>query len=96
MANDFFSRRKRLKKSEQDAGLPMTPGAYMLAGKKIGCPHCENDEFIQGSAQLNTSVSSAMLGVDYRKVHTLICTECGFLQWTMQPPKRIREDSLFY
>ena len=91
-----FRRFKRVKKAEQDAGLPMTPGAYMLAGKKIGCPHCENDEFIQGSAQLNTTVTSAMLGVDYRKVHTLICTECGYLQWTMQPPKRIRDESLFY
>ena len=96
MANDFFSRRKRLKRSEEDAGKPMTPGRYMLAGKGIVCPHCENTEFIEGSAQLNTTVTSALLGVDYRKVHTLICTECGYLQWSVQPPKRIRDDSLFY
>lgn len=68
----------------------------MLAGKKIVCPHCEQDEFIEGSAQVNTTITSALLGVDYKKVYTLICTQCGYLQWTVQPPKRMMDDSLFY
>jgi predicted nucleic-acid-binding Zn-ribbon protein len=90
-----FNRLKRLKKSEQDVGRPLTPGAYMLAGKKITCPHCEADAFIEGSAQVNTTITSSLLGIDYKKVYTLICTECGYLQWTMQPPKRLLDDSLF-
>lgn len=90
-----FKRFKRVKKSEQDAGKPMTPGGYMLAGKEITCPHCSKAEFIEGSAQVNTTVSSALLGVDYKKVYTLICTECGYLQWAMQPPKRLPSDSYF-
>ena len=90
-----FRRYKRVKKSEQDSGKPLTPGAYMLAGKKIHCPHCEAAEFIEGSAQVNTTITSALLGVDYKKVYTLICTECGYLQWAMQPPKRMLDESLF-
>ena len=90
--SDFMSRLKRLNKSEEDAGRPLTPGAYLLAGKPIVCPHCAGTEFIEGSAQVNTTVKSALLGLDYRKVHTLICTECGYLQWMMQSPHRIRED----
>ena len=88
MGNDFFSRLSRVNKSKQDAGKPLTPGSYQLAGKKIRCPHCEEDEFIEGSAQVNTTVSSALLGLDYKKVHTLICTQCGYLQWMMHEPHR--------
>ena len=95
MANDFFSRLSRVNKSKENAGTPMTPGAYMLAGKQITCPHCAMQEFIEGSAQVNTSVSSALLGVSYDKVYTLICSECGYLQWMMQPPHRLRDDLLY-
>ncbi|MFQ5569151.1 MAG: hypothetical protein ACE5G0_05720 [Rhodothermales bacterium] len=94
MSNDFFSRLSRVNKSKQDAGKPLTPGAYILAGKKIVCPHCEHDVFIEGSAQVNTTVTSALLGVDYKKVYTLICIECGYLQWMMQPPHRAQAEWL--
>ena len=95
MGNDFFSRLSRVNKSRQDAGKPLTPGPYTLAGKQILCPHCEHEAFIEGSAQLNTTVTSALLGIDYKKVYTLICAECGYLQWMMQPPHRLLDDSLF-
>lgn len=89
-----FKRYKRVKKSEQDAGRPLTPGAYLLAGHQIVCPHCAATEFNEGSAQVNTTITSALLGVDYRKVYTLICIECGYLQWMVQPPKRLWDDGL--
>lgn len=89
MAEDFFSRLKRVNKSKEDAGRPMTPGAYMLAGKEVTCQHCETNQFIEGSAQVNTTVKSALLGIDYKKVHTLICTECGYLHWMMMEPHRM-------
>ena len=92
MPDDFFSRYRRLKKSQQDAGSPLTPGSYMLAGKQLCCLHCESTTFIEGKAQVNTTVKSALLGLDYKKVHTLICTECGYLQWMMQEPMRMPED----
>ncbi len=92
MGNDFFSRFNRQNKSRQDAGKPLTPGRYMLAGRGLACPHCAGETFIEGSAQVNTTVTSALLGLDYKKVYTLICTECGYLQWLMQPPHRTFED----
>ena len=61
----------------------------------VGVAGCEGGEFIKGSAQVNTTIASALLGVDYKKVYTLICTECGYLQWSMQPPKRMLDESLF-
>lgn len=94
MGNDFLSRFNRVKKSEQEDGRPFTPGSYQLAGIPIACPHCQHDSFIEGSAQVNTTVKSALLGLDYKKVHTLICTECGYLQWMMQPPRRTRGELL--
>lgn len=95
MAEDFFSRYRRLKKSKQDAGKPLTPGPYMLAGKPLTCVHCEHTSFIEGTAQVNTTVKSALLGLDYKKVYTLICSQCGYLQWMMQEPNRMLDDSLF-
>lgn len=95
MPEDFFSRYKRLKKSQQDAGKPLTPGPYMLAGKQIVCTHCENARFVEGTAQVNTTIKSALLGLDYKKVYTLICSGCGYLQWMMQEPHRMLDDSLF-
>lgn len=95
MAKDFMSRLARVNKSKENDGKPLTPGAYQLAGKQLACPHCEQTEFIQGSAQVNTTVSSALLGLDYKKVYTLICTQCGYLQWMMQEPHRMLDESLF-
>jgi predicted nucleic-acid-binding Zn-ribbon protein len=90
-----MSRLSRVNKSKENDGKPLTPGSYQLAGKRLCCPHCEEKEFIQGSAQVNTTVSSALLGLDYKKVYTLICTQCGYLQWMMQEPLRMLDDSLF-
>ena len=95
MPQDFFSRLRRLNKSKEDVGKPLRPAKYMLAGIEISCTHCQNNRFIEGVAQLNTTVKSAMLGLDYKKVYTLICSECGFLQWTMQEPHRMLDESIF-
>jgi len=95
MGNDFFSRVKRVNKSKEDAGKPLRPGAYMLAGKEISCAHCGEGTFIEGNAQVNTTLSSALLGIDYKKVYTLICSECGYLHWMMQPPHRMLDEDLF-
>jgi predicted nucleic-acid-binding Zn-ribbon protein len=95
MGDDLFSRFKRVNKSREDAGRPLNPGPYLLAGKQITCLHCGEKHFIEGSAQVNTSVKSALLGLDYKKVYTLICTECGYLQWMMMEPHRMMDDSLF-
>jgi len=88
MGKDLRSRFGRVKQSKKDAGKPVTPGCYELAGVKIVCSHCGKDEFNESEAQLNPTMTSALLGVDYKKVYTLICTECGFLQWMIQPPHR--------
>ena len=95
MPEDFFSRLKRVNKSKEDAGKPLTPGSYRLAGKEIACTHCHGGQFVEGTAQVNTTVKSALLGLDYKKVYTLICSECGWLHWMMMEPHRMLDDSLF-
>ncbi len=95
MSKDLFSRLAKVNRSKEKAGTPLTPGRYLLAGRDVRCPHCEGDTFIEGNAQVNTTVSSALLGIDYKKVYTLICTECGYLQWMMNEPLRQLDDDLF-
>lgn len=95
MGQDFFSRLRRHNKSKEDVGKPLNPAKYMLAGLEVTCTHCKNNKFIEGTAQVNTTVKSAMLGLDYKKVYTLICSECGFLHWMMQEPHRMLDESIF-
>ncbi len=88
-----FDRYRKTKRSERQAGRPLHPGSYMLAGITLHCTHCDAAEFVEGSAQLNTSTTSALLGVDFKTVFTLLCTGCGLVQWMTQPPKRAFTDS---
>ncbi len=46
------------------------------------CQHCGNDEFVEGSAQLDTA-GMTLLGLDWanRLVLTLICSLCRRVEW---------------
>lgn len=69
----------------------MGPGHYELAGKPITCPHCQNDIFEAGDAQLNTSTMS-FFNLDWlnKSVTVLVCTACGQIQWfSKRPDKKI-------
>ena len=79
-----------LKRGVQAATDSFGPSQFSLKGKTVSCPHCEHQEFEQGSAQLNTA-GMTLLNVDWanKSATILICTNCGQVQWFIQAPERI-------
>ena len=63
------------------------PKGYELEGKRIICPHCGHDQFAKGRAQLNTA-GMTFLNLDWanRSATTLVCAECGRIEWFLQEP----------
>lgn len=63
---------------------------YQVAGKKVACPHCGEDNFDTGTAMLNTA-GMTLLGLDWadRSAHLLICTSCSRVEWFLQAPERV-------
>lgn len=55
---------------------------YKAGGIKVVCPHCKEEVFQEGKAQLNTAVAT-FFNLDWanRSVHTLTCVSCGNIQW---------------
>lgn len=66
------------------------PQRFALEGKTIRCPHCGNDTFAEGRAQLNTA-GMTFFNLDWanRSAVTLACAECGRIEWFMQEPERV-------
>ncbi len=68
------------------------PGAcqFVAGGLRVRCPHCQADEFIEGSALLSTvGVSFAHLNwATEKKVANLMCDNCGLIQWFGVSPQR--------
>ncbi|MFC1554337.1 zinc ribbon domain-containing protein [candidate division KSB1 bacterium] len=86
MGNLFSS----FKKGFGAAKDAMGTGPYLVQGKQVQCPHCRNNQFEKGSAQLNTAGMSFM-NLDWanKSATTLACTSCGFIQWFIIEPERI-------
>ncbi len=63
------------------------PREYELDEQPIVCSHCQNSRFRKGSALLNTSTMT-LLGLDWanRSAITLMCDNCGLIQWFAKPP----------
>ncbi|MHC4943281.1 MAG: hypothetical protein ACYTG7_09715 [Planctomycetota bacterium] len=83
----FFNAFKRgMKAMSSDDGA----GSYTLLGKKIDCPHCGKDQFIEGAAQLNTRMAT-FLDLDWvnKSATTLACANCGRIEWLMREPQRM-------
>ncbi|WP_339063490.1 zinc ribbon domain-containing protein [Tepidibacillus marianensis] len=85
--SNFFDNVKRSAKVFKKA---LGPGRYMAGGIKVKCPHCENEIFEEGSAQLNTAGMS-FLDLDWlnKSATVLSCTNCGLIQWYGKSPERI-------
>ena len=79
-----------LKRGVQVATDSLGPGKYSLKDKVISCPHCDLQEFEQGSAQLNTA-GMTLLNLDWanKSATILICVNCGQVQWFVHTPERI-------
>ena len=81
---------KALKRAAKATTDSLGPGQYAVDAKKVTCPHCGNQEFSEGSAQLNTA-GMTFIGFDWanKSAHTLLCSKCGRIEWFMQNPKRL-------
>ena len=57
-------------------------GMYQAGEVRVVCPHCQNEVFEKGEAQLNTAVAT-FFNLDWanRSAHTLTCVFCGNIQW---------------
>ncbi len=65
------------------------PGEYQIAGRTIRCPHCEHQKFVLGRALMN-SAGATFLNLDWAdpSATTLVCAECGRIEWFAQEPDR--------
>jgi len=60
---------------------------YRIGDELIVCNHCKNMKFLKGKAMLNTS-GMTLLGLDWanRTAATLMCDNCGLIQWFGKKP----------
>ena len=65
------------------------PGTYQVAGRPVRCPHCGQQKFVSGRALLN-SAGATFLKLDWAdpSAATLVCAECGRIEWFAQEPER--------
>ncbi|MGE5402904.1 MAG: hypothetical protein ACM3S2_21100 [Ignavibacteriales bacterium] len=61
--------------------------AYTIFGKDIICPNCENNQFAQGKALLNTP-GMTFFNLDWanKTAVILICSRCQSIQWFLKEP----------
>ena len=66
------------------------PGRFVAGALPVRCPHCQAEEFIEGSALLSTvGISLDRLNwVTDKKVTNLMCDNCGLIQWFGATPQR--------
>lgn len=79
----------KVKESLSDTSKGAPPARFTAAGKPIVCDHCGHDAFHEGSALLN-SVSMTLVDLDWAddEATTLMCDECGRIQWYGIKPTR--------
>jgi uncharacterized protein len=77
--SEFYNRVKKGVKAVKDS---FGPSSYRAFGIQVVCPHCRNEKFEEGKAQLNTATAT-FLNLDWlnKSATVLICTNCGYIQW---------------
>src|SRR5436190_20238513 len=77
----FWTALTRAAKATADA---FGPSKYKVEGKQVTCPHCGNQQFAEGSAQLHTA-GMTFIGLEWaqKSAWTLLCSECGRIEWFM-------------
>jgi hypothetical protein len=65
------------------------PCEYQVVGRAVRCPHCGHQKFVSGRALLNTA-GRAFFNLDWAgpSATTLICADCGRIEWFAQEPER--------
>ncbi len=68
----------------------MSESRYEPGGIGISCPHCNNNRFRIGEAQLNTAGLS-FLNLDWlnKSATILTCSRCSLILWFNEEPKEI-------
>lgn len=85
MGHFFKALKGALKAAAAEAG----PGQYEVEGKLVRCPHCGQETFAEGEALLNT-MGMTFVGLAWanRTASTLLCAQCGRIEWFGQKPTR--------
>jgi len=67
------------------------PAEYVVAGRKVKCPHCGETRFAPGRALLNTR-GATFLNLDWtnESATVLICAECGRIEWFADEPQEVQ------
>jgi hypothetical protein len=80
---------RAVKKGIEAARGASGPGYYACLGKKVECPLCGNDIFVQARVLLNTFRMTALdLAWADKNATTLACRACGHILWFMKEPER--------
>ena len=89
MSNFWVTLTRGAKVDNYAAGAP-GPDKYRVEGKEVICPHCSNQVFAEGSAQLHTA-GMTFIGLEWLQpsAYTLLCSKCGRIEWFMQKPERL-------
>jgi len=58
------------------------PDTVMVKDRKLICPVCDNDQFIETRAQMNTAVAS-FFDLDFanKSARCFVCSECTYVFW---------------
>jgi predicted nucleic-acid-binding Zn-ribbon protein len=64
---------------------------YEAGGRRVRCPHCHQQDFVQGEAQLNTA-GMTFVNLDWanKSATTLMCGHCGLMRANSSPTPRSR------
>jgi predicted nucleic-acid-binding Zn-ribbon protein len=81
---------KNISNAFKQAAKVFGPGKYSIADKQIKCPHCGNDTFSRGEAQLNTALRT-FFKLDWldESATVLVCTKCSRIQWFGKNPTKL-------
>ena len=54
----------------------------MIKGKKLVCPVCDNDLFVETKAQMNTATAS-FFDLDWanKEAKYFVCSDCTYVFW---------------
>jgi len=85
----FFKALRTGLKGGWEAATEITPIRYSINDRPLKCPHCGGEDFADGKALLNTA-GAELFGLAWanRSATTLLCGECGNIQWFAEEPQR--------
>lgn len=90
MGNFFKAVKAGLKGGWDAATEGSRPTRYTVGDRPVRCPHCTGETFLLSQAQLNTRGAEFLnLGWANSSATTMVCGECGQIQWFAQEPQAV-------